>query len=81
MMVDNASYHWRNADNFQVSKWRKGQLQSWSKETIVPFRPDALRSGLWMLRRAEKRSKVIDDIAKLKSTVMKCYICPRIIVI
>ena len=67
IIIDNASYHSRNADNFPVSKWRKGQLQSWLKENKVPFRPDALQSELWMLcniHRAEKTSKVIDNIAK-----------------
>ena len=27
MIINNASYHSRNADNFPVSKWRKGQLK------------------------------------------------------
>ena len=66
IIIANMSYHSRNEDNFPISKWRKGQLQSWLKENIVPFRPDALRSELWMLcktHRAEKTSKVIDNIA------------------
>ena len=37
IIIDNASYHSRNADNFPVSKWRKGQLQSWLKENKVPY--------------------------------------------
>ena len=37
IIIDNASYHSRNVDNFPVSKWRKGQLQSWLKENKVPF--------------------------------------------
>ena len=37
IIIDNASYHLRYVDNFPVSKWRKGQLQSWSKENKVPF--------------------------------------------
>ena len=67
IIIDNASYHSRNADKFRVSKWRKGQLQSRLKENKAPFRPDALRSELWMLckiHRAEKPLKVIDNIAK-----------------
>ena len=67
IIIDNASCHSRNADNFPVSKWRTGQLQSWLKENKVPFRHDALRSELWMLRkihRAEKTSNVIDNIAR-----------------
>ena len=27
IIINMASYHWRNADNFPVSKWRKGQLK------------------------------------------------------
>ena len=61
------SYHSRNADDFPVSKWKKSQFQDWLKDHKIPFRPDALRTELWMLckiHRATNTSKVIDNIAK-----------------
>ena len=81
IIIDNASYYSRNVDNFPVAKWRKEQLRSRLKEKKVPA-VDALRSELWMLHkihRAEKPQKSLTT--KLKGTVMKCYICPRITVI
>ena len=65
--IDNASYHSRNADDFPVSKWKKSQFQDWLKDHKIPFRPDALRTELWMLckiHRATNASKIIDNIAK-----------------
>ena len=65
IMIDNANYHSRSADD--VSKWKKSQLQDWLKDHKIPFRPDALRTELWMLckmHRATNTSKVIDNIAK-----------------
>ena len=67
IIIDNASYHSRNADDFPVSKWKKSQFQDWLKDHKIPFRPDALRTELWMLckiYRATNTSKVIDNIAK-----------------
>ena len=67
MIIDNASYHSRNTDDFPVSKWRKAQYQNWLKVNKIPFSPDALRSELWMKcrrHRDEKTSEVIDKIAK-----------------
>ena len=67
IIIDNASYHSRNADDFPVSKWKKSQFQDWLKDHKIPFRPDALRTELWMLckiHRATNTSKVIDNIAK-----------------
>ena len=64
IIIDNASYHSRNAS---VSKWRKAQFQSWLTENKIPFKPNALRSELWTLckkYRTDKTSKVIDNIAK-----------------
>ena len=31
IIINNASYHSRNADNFPVSKWKKSQFQDWLK--------------------------------------------------
>ena len=42
IIIDNASYHSRNAEDFPVSKWRKAQFQSWLTENKIPFKPDAL---------------------------------------
>ena len=64
IIIDNASYHSRNADD--VSKWKKSRFQDWLKDHKIPFRPDALRTELWMLckiHRATNTSKVIDNIA------------------
>ena len=49
IIIDNASYHSRNAEDFSVAKWRKAQFQSWLIENKIPFEPDALRSELWTL--------------------------------
>ena len=67
IIIDNASYHSRNAEDFPVSKWRKAQFQSWLTENKIPFKPDVLRSKLWTLcqkYRTDKTSKVIDNTAK-----------------
>ena len=45
----------------------KSQFQDWLEDHKIPFRPDALRTELWMLckiHRATNTSKVIDNIAK-----------------
>ena len=67
IIIDNANYHSRNADDFPVSKWKKSQFQDWLKDHKIPFRPDALRTELWMLckiHRATSTSKIIDNITK-----------------
>ena len=35
IIIDNASYHSRNAEDFPVSKWRKAQFQSWLTENKI----------------------------------------------
>ena len=37
IIIDNTSYHSRNAEDFPVSKWRKAQCQSWSTENEYPL--------------------------------------------
>ena len=67
IIIDNASYHSRNAKDFPLSKWRKAQFQSWLTENKISFKQDALRSELWTLckkYRTDKASKGIDNIAK-----------------
>ena len=67
IIIDNANYHSRNAEDFPVSKWRKAQFQSWLTENKISFKPDVLRSELWTLckkYRTDKTSKVIGNIAK-----------------
>ena len=63
IIIDNASYHSRNSDDYPKSKWKKAQFEQWLKENKVNFPFDALRSELWVLRetqRNEKNAKVVD---------------------
>ena len=67
IIIDNASYHSRTAEDFPVSKWGRAPFQSWLTENKIPFKPDALRSESWTFwkkYRKDKTSKVIDNIAK-----------------
>ena len=57
IIIDNASYHSRNAEDFPVSKWRKAQFQAWLTENKIPFKRDALRSELWTLCKNIERIK------------------------
>ena len=61
IIIDNVSYL------IPETQWKKSQFQDWLKDHKIPFRPDALRTELWMLckiHRATNTSKVIDNIAK-----------------
>ena len=56
IIIDNASYL------IPETQWKKSQFQDWLKDHKIPFRPDALRTELWMLckiHRATNTSKVI----------------------
>ena len=67
IVIDNASYHSRNSEDYRISKWRKAQFQKWLSENNISFSPDALRSELWILckrHRVEKISKIVEEIAK-----------------
>ena len=67
IIIDNASYHSRNSDDFPKSKWKKAQFEQWLKENKVNFPSDSLRSELWVLcktHRNEKNAKVVKKIAK-----------------
>ena len=67
IIIDNASYHSRNSDDYPKSKWKKAQFEQWLKENKVNFPSDALRSELWVLcktHRNEKNAKVVEKIAK-----------------
>ena len=67
IVIDNASYHSRNSEDYPLSKWRKAQFQKWLSENDISFSPDALRSELWVLckrHRVEKTSKIAEEIAK-----------------
>ena len=67
IVIDNASYHSRNSEDYPISKWRKAQFQKWLSENNISFSPDALRSELWILckrHRVEKTSKIVEKIAK-----------------
>ena len=37
IIIDNESYHSRNADDFPVSKWKKSQFQDWLKIIRYPI--------------------------------------------
>ena len=67
IIIDNASYHSRNSDDYPKSKWKKAQFEQWMKENKVNFPSDALRSELCVLcktHRNEKNAKVVEKIAK-----------------
>ena len=67
IVIDNASYHSRNSEDYPISKWQKTQFQQWLSENNISFSPDALRSELWILckrHRVEKTSKIVEEIAK-----------------
>ena len=67
IIIDHASYHSRNSDDYPKSKWKKAQFEQWLKENKVNFPSDALRSELWVLCKAhrnEKNAKVVEKIAK-----------------
>ena len=67
IIIDNASYHSRNSDDYPKSKWKKAQFEQWLKENKVNFPSDALRSELWVLwktNRNDKNAKVVDKIDK-----------------
>ena len=53
IIIDNASYHSRNSDDYPKSKWKKAQFEQWLKENKVNFP-----------HRNEKNAKVVDKIAK-----------------
>ena len=67
IVIDNASYHSRNSEDYPISKWRKAQFQKWLSENNISFSLDALRSELWILckrHRVEKTSKIVEEITK-----------------
>ena len=70
IIINNASYHCRNPDDYPKSKWKKAQFEQWLKENKVNFPSDALRSELWVLcknektHRNEKNANVVEKIVK-----------------
>lgn len=67
IIIDNASYHSRNSEDFPNSKWRKAQYQKWLEDNGIKFPSDAIRDEMWVLckqHRDEKASKVVEKIAK-----------------
>ena len=48
IIIDDVSYHSRNAEDFPESKWRKALFQSWLTDSKIP---DALRSELDALQK------------------------------
>ena len=67
IIIDNASYHSRNSDDYPKSKWKKAQFEQWLKENKVNFPFDTLRSELWVsvckTHGNEKNAKVLEKIA------------------
>ena len=37
IIIDNASYHSRNSNDYPKSKWEKAQFEQWLKENKVTF--------------------------------------------
>ena len=67
IIIDNASYHSRNDENYPISTWRKAKYQEWLQKNNVTYGTDALRSELWLLfkrHRDAKSCKIIDKIAQ-----------------
>ena len=66
IIIDNASYHSRNDENYPILNWRKAMYQKWLRENKVSFKEDELRSELWILckRHDTKSSKIINKIAQ-----------------
>ena len=67
IIIDNASYHSRNDENYPISTWRKAKYQEWLQKNNVTYGTDALRSELWLLckrHRDAKSCKIIDKIAE-----------------
>ena len=38
IVIDNASYHSRNSEDYPISNWRKAQFQKWLSENNISFR-------------------------------------------
>ena len=67
IIIDNASYHSRNDENYPISTWRKAKYQEWLQKNNVTYGTDALRSELWLLCKRHRHAescKIIDKIAQ-----------------
>ena len=67
IIIDNASYHSRNDENYPIATWRKAKYQEWLKKNNVTYRTDALRSEIWLLFKRHQDAKscrIIDKIAQ-----------------
>ena len=68
IIINNASYHSRNDENYSFSlAWKKAKYQEWLQKNNVTYRTDALRSELWLLckrHRDAKSCQIIDKIAQ-----------------
>ena len=42
IIIDNASYHSRNDENYPISTWRKAKYQEWLQKNNVTYGTDAL---------------------------------------
>ena len=67
IVIDNARYHPKNAENYPASKWRKQQFVDWLTEKNITFLDKALRAELWTLVKSEREKfpdKVMETVAK-----------------
>ena len=67
IVIDNASYHSKNTENYPTSKWRKQQFVDWLTEKNITFPDKALRAELWTLVKSEREKfpdKVMETVAK-----------------
>ena len=67
IVIDNATYHSKNMENYATSKWRKQQFVDWFAEKNITFPDKALRAELWALvksGRGKFPDKVMETVAK-----------------
>ena len=67
IMIDNASYHLKNTENYPTVKWRKQQFVDWLTEKNITFPDKALRAEFWILVKSEREKfpdKVMETVAK-----------------
>ena len=76
IIIDNASYHSRNDENYQISTWRKAKYQEWLQKDNVTYGTNALRSELWLLCKRHRDAKSYKLLTKLhKDMGMKSCSC------
>ena len=67
IVIDNAPYHSKNAENYPTSKWRKQQFVDWLTEKNIAFPDKALGAELSTLFKSGREKfpdKVMETVAK-----------------